>query len=125
MFQTLQTRTFSVIWFNTGRDATRILVSEGMNDSGSDVYALDGLTSIQLYELGDWLKLYSRKYPCVGHIPGPFYSPMGDPTELLLNLFEAWNRQSPESLNFAELLPSCNSFFDGKMLRLSCSPYAR
>ena len=102
-----------------------MLVSEAMKDSSSEAYALDGLTSAQLYELGDWLKLYSRKYTCIGHVPGAYYSPMGDPSQLVLDLLDAWNKQPPESSNFAELLPSCNSFFDGKMLRLTCSLYTR
>ncbi|KAL5112665.1 hypothetical protein TcWFU_008157 [Taenia crassiceps] len=109
--------------FLTGRDATRMLVSEGMKDSGLEAYALDGLTSAQLYELGDWLKLYNRKYPCVGYIPSVYRSPMGDASDLLTELLEAWNRQSPEGLDFSEVLPPCNSFFDGRMLRLTCNSY--
>ncbi|VDM26113.1 unnamed protein product [Hydatigera taeniaeformis] len=107
----------------TGRDATRMLVSEGMKDSGLEAYALDGLTSAQLYELGDWLKLYTRKYPCVGYIPSVYRSPMGDASNLLIELLNTWNKQSPKSLDFLELLPPCNSFFDGKLLRLTCNPY--
>lgn len=108
-----------------GRDATRMLVSEDMKDSGLEAYALDGLTSAQLYELGDWLKLYTRKYPCVGYIPSAYRSPMGDASDLLTELLRAWNKQSPESLDFFELLPPCNSFFDGKILRLTCNLYSR
>ncbi|VDK20605.1 unnamed protein product [Taenia asiatica] len=109
--------------FLTGRDATRMLVSEDMQDSGLEAYALDGLTSAQLYELGDWLKLYTRKYPCMGYIPSVYRSPMGDASDLLIELQKAWNKRSPESLDFSELLPPCSSFFDGKILRLTCNLY--
>uniref|UniRef100_A0A5K3FQT4 Cytochrome b5 heme-binding domain-containing protein n=1 Tax=Mesocestoides corti TaxID=53468 RepID=A0A5K3FQT4_MESCO len=109
--------------FLTGRDATRLIVSEGMEDSPSEGYALDGLTSSQIYELGDWLKLYARKYSCVGYIPGVYYSPMGDASDLLLELLDVWNKQPPEYVDFDELLPACSSFFDGKLLRLACNPY--
>ncbi|VDD77333.1 unnamed protein product [Mesocestoides corti] len=111
--------------FLTGRDATRLIVSEGMEDSPSEGYALDGLTSSQIYELGDWLKLYARKYSCVGYIPGVYYSPMGDASDLLLELLDVWNKQPPEYVDFDELLPACSSFFDGKLLRLACNPYGR
>ncbi|VDN98911.1 unnamed protein product [Rodentolepis nana] len=107
----------------TGRDATRMIISEGMKDTGSDIFALDALTSSQLNELGDWLKIYMRKYRCIGYLPGVYWSPMGDPSELLVNLIEAWNKHSPESIDFHDL-PPCNSFFDGKKLRLSCNLYS-
>ncbi|VDL11642.1 unnamed protein product [Hymenolepis diminuta] len=107
----------------TGRDATRMIISDGMKDAESDIFALDALTSSQLNELGDWLKIYIRKYRCIGYLPGVYWSPMGDPSELLVNLVEAWNKQPPENIDFDELLPPCNSFFDGKKLRLSCNLY--
>ncbi|KAM7541052.1 hypothetical protein Aperf_G00000041676 [Anoplocephala perfoliata] len=109
--------------FLTGRDVTRLLVSDAVVDTEHEIFALDGLTSSQLYELGDWLKIYARKYRCVGYLPGIYWSPMGDPSDLLLSLVEAWNKQPPDTINFEELLPPCNSFFDGKRLRLTCSPY--
>lgn len=102
-----------------------MIISDGMKDAESDIFALDALTSSQLNELGDWLKIYTRKYRCIGYLPGVYWSPMGDPSELLVNLVEAWNTQPPENIDFDELLPPCNSFFDGKKLRLSCNLYNR
>lgn len=106
-----------------GRDVTRLLVSKESDAKGG--FALEGLTSSQLYELGDWLKFYARKYHCVGHLPGVYFSPMGDHSEYLLELFEAWNKNTPENIDFADVLPPCTSFFDGKTLRLSCNLYGR
>lgn len=96
-----------------------------MSDAESGVFALNGLTSTQLYELGDWFKLYTRKYPCVGHVPGVYWSPMGDPSEMLLDLVKTWNNQPPGVEDLSDLLPPCNSFFDGKVLRLTCSLFNR
>ncbi|VDN20013.1 unnamed protein product [Dibothriocephalus latus] len=84
-------------------------------------FALDGLSSTQLTELGDWMKFYSRKYRCVGYIPGPYFSPMGEASDYLKQLVALWNRRDVEHADLADLFPPCSSFFDGKFLTLRCN----
>ncbi len=110
--------------FCKGRDATRLLVSEdAVKETEEELYALDGLSSTQISELGDWLKMYARKYRCVGHLPGIYFSPMGDPSDYLLRLFETWNTQPLEGLHSTEKLPECAQFSEGNMLMLTCASY--
>nr|VZI29937.1 unnamed protein product [Spirometra erinaceieuropaei] len=113
----------------TGRDATRLIFSNKLlpGSSGSSEenivkgFALDGLSSTQLAELGDWMKFYSRKYRCVGYIPGPYFSPMGEASDYLKQLVGLWNRRDFAHADLADLFPPCSSFFDGKSLTLRCN----
>uniref|UniRef100_A0A0X3Q996 Cytochrome b5 heme-binding domain-containing protein n=2 Tax=Schistocephalus solidus TaxID=70667 RepID=A0A0X3Q996_SCHSO len=113
----------------TGRDVTRLIFSSklpsGSSDSSEETivkgFALDGLSSTQLTELSDWMKFYSRKYRCVGYIPGPYFSPMGETSDYLKQLVGLLNRRGVAHTDLADLFPPCSSFFDGKSLTLRCN----
>ncbi|THD22535.1 hypothetical protein D915_006641 [Fasciola hepatica] len=96
----------------TGRDGTHLVLGEKEESR----YALDGVGTRALADLLRWVQFLSPRYQCVGHLPGAYFDPMGDPTDYLQSIFMIWKQIIHDQFTLLVTFPRCHPYETGEGL---------
>ncbi len=97
--------------FFTGLDGTRAYVTGEFNDEGL-VDDIEGLEALQVGEIEQWIKFYTKDYTYVGKLIGRYYNRDGSPTKAWYKYKKLLGEQEKVRAALKELekkFPGCNS----------------
>ncbi|VDP66697.1 unnamed protein product [Echinostoma caproni] len=102
----------------TGYDATYRFLGENSQLR----YALDGVETRGLADLLRWFQFLSSRYQCVGHLPGLYFDPMGDPTAYTKSIFTTWEHMIEDQITMLVTFPRCQQMrdFDTELTYVTC-----
>ncbi|KAL5258036.1 hypothetical protein ACHWQZ_G012851 [Mnemiopsis leidyi] len=100
--------------FFAGKDGSRAYSTGQFDDEGL-TDDLKGMTAEQIGEVYNWINIFSKKYPFVGRLEGPFFSAEGLPSPQWRAVEDLLSELAVVETAKAELhrkYPSCNSHYD-------------
>lgn len=100
--------------FFAGKDGSRAYSTGQFDDEGL-IDDITGTTVQQIGEIYHWINIFSKKYPFVGRLEGPFFTAGGLPTAHWREVEDSLSQLSALEKEKGEVrrkFPSCNSHYD-------------